>query len=500
MLWIDNVQFKPSGIVLLDPVDSGWLLSGPQIPNNPSLLSQSGVTVQGAAADGVTQVLLRIPANSGDSLTVNVLDENGQQESVQNEGGLFQLGGSPQSAQSTLNNVTVANTPNGPMAFVVYLPPSNFARGSQDYNSATRTVTFQVKSNSNPNYILTATANILRPPVVLVHGLWGEPGDWDRNGFTIPITGIVVSKADYYHPLLQGITATSPTYDPGILDLNNIPTSALGFSYNAGDAFNPGSVDRQIRQFISNFRHSNNVAAVTADVVAHSMGGDIVRTMALQPWFASNDTYGHGPIDKLITIGTPHLGTPLATDLLQDASKCVRQHLAKKRNASFITVTINGVPINGAVGDLQGNGFGMYLSPALQQLFDAGPLPFPMARVSATEDSSNLSGIDCSPDLFLNCLAGWLRDVLCRNDPLAGALTSTLWEPTVFGQRSDAIVPLISQLNNRTSTIVTLSGVIHSLGLAKLNFNPPTELDPTFGAVTTVVNLLNEMPNGPDFQ
>ena len=156
---------------------------------------------------------------------------------------------------------------------------------------------------------------------------------------------------DYYYPLLQGVTATSPTYDSGYLDVNNIPTSALGLSYNAP------LVDGQIRQGISDFRHINNAAAVTADVVAHSMGGDIVRTIALGSGFQNNETYGHGPIDKLITIGTPHLGSPLATDLLQDANKCVRQQLAKNGTPSFITVTTSaGPPINGGVGDLQGDG------------------------------------------------------------------------------------------------------------------------------------------------
>jgi hypothetical protein len=55
---------------------------------------------------------------------------------------------------------------------------------------------------------------------------------------------------------------------------------------------------------------------VQADVVAHSMGGDIARTMAGLSNFTSQSNYGLGPIHKLITIGTPHLGTPLATDLI----------------------------------------------------------------------------------------------------------------------------------------------------------------------------------------
>ncbi len=284
------------------------------------------------------------------------------------------------------------------------------------------------------------------------------------------------------------VTATNPTYTSN-LDLNNIPTSALGFNYTFG------VVDTQIRKFISDFRHSSNAAAVTADVVAHSMGGDVVRTMALEPWFASNDTYGHGPIDKLITIGTPHLGSPLAVDLLQDANQCVREQLSKDGHPSFLTVTTSAGPINGAVGDLQGDGFGGSLSAALQQLFDAGPLPFPMARVSAITSPSNLSGLDCSPP---NCLAWRLRNY-CAPDPLATSLTSTGWI-SVFGQYNDAVVPILSQLNGGTAQPNTLTGVIHSPGLETLDFSPPTELDGDGPVPATVLNLLNEPPNGSDFQ
>jgi triacylglycerol esterase/lipase EstA (alpha/beta hydrolase family) len=51
-----------------------------------------------------------------------------------------------------------------------------------------------------------------------------------------------------------------------------------------------------------------SVAAVQADVVAHSMGGDVARTMPTLATFTGQSTYGLGPVHKLITIGTPHRG------------------------------------------------------------------------------------------------------------------------------------------------------------------------------------------------
>lgn len=56
------------------------------------------------------------------------------------------------------------------------------------------------------------------------------------------------------------------------------------------------------------------MAVVQADVVAHSMGGDIARVMPTVTGFANQTNYGLGPVHKLITIGTPHQGSPLAGD------------------------------------------------------------------------------------------------------------------------------------------------------------------------------------------
>jgi hypothetical protein len=242
---------------------------------------------------------------------------------------------------------------------------------------------------------------------------------------------------------------------------------------------------------ISEFRDALNVAAVRADVVAHSMGGDISRTLFLSPDgdFFANDTFGAGPINKLITIGTPHLGTPLATQILQDSNKCVRDLLASHQNISFTTVTIGGKTINGAVGDLQGDGRGAGLSSALNN-FQSNQ-PFPTAYITGVMNTSNLTGIDCT----FFCAVNLIRHK-CSNDPLAKNLTSANW-PAVFGQDSDAVVPLTSQLNS--STGVKITGVIHSGGMKSLDFNGPTELEKDSTIPSQVISLLNEKSNGTDF-
>jgi hypothetical protein len=207
-------------------------------------------------------------------------------------------------------------------------------------------------------------------------------------------------------------------------------------------------------------------------------------------------TYGHGPINKLITIGTPHLGTPLATDLLQDTNTCVRERLAKNGNASFITVTMGAdPPVNGAVGDLDGYGVtGGRLSQALQLLSNAGPPPFAMARVSAAEDLNNLNGIGFPS-------WGWVLHKRCSPAPLAVDLTPSDW-PIVFGGvDSDAVVPVSSQQNGCEVNLLPLPGVVHSPGMVTgLGFHGPSELDSASGVPNLVLTLLNDSPGGTDFK
>ncbi len=453
---------------LIDPVPH--LLKGTSITSDTDLLATWEKTVKKVSADGVTQVIVRMPADYvGEQLTVSVVGQGSN--SVRDNGGLFPLGGSSSSPGSTLQ-VRAVRTTKGPMAFAIYLAPFNFAGDSQNFDGGSRTVSLQVQS---PTFSESMDVTVLRPPVAFVHGLWGSPGDWAV--FATVMQNVFIGLVNYDLPV-SGVTGVSPSYPrrPSVVSGN-----ALGFAYNAA------VVKSQIRSFIQIFKIVQNAAAVQADVVAHSMGGDIVRTMAvLDSNFLADDTYGSGPVHKLITIGTPHLGSPLAALLLDDSNACVRNALAIFGSPAFLNVTVNGGTVSGGVGDLQPD------SGAVDLLSDSHS-PFPYAMIGATENQSNLQGLDCS-----DCMAGYLRAVcgFWFNNPLATNLTSSQWESFVFfGQRSDAIVPLESQLNGKIR--VPYEGAIHTSALERLNFNGPDELSYSF--VAPVVDLLNEPSDGGDF-
>jgi hypothetical protein len=185
----------------------------------------------------------------------------------------------------------------------------------------------------------------------------------------------------------------------------------------------------------------------------------------------------------MITIGTPHWGSPLAPLLLDNNNECVRGVLATSGSPSFTSVTFkNGATTTGGVNDLQGDGFGGSLSPALQALQNPIPHPLPTALIQGLESQSQLDGLDSSS------VAAAIR-ILCFGDYLAAHLTSKGW-PEIFNQESDSIVPALSEVAGLTD-FTEVDGVIHSSSAELLGFGPPAELDAAGDIPAAVTNLLN---------
>jgi len=471
----------PPQVTLLDPVPT--LLSGPMVTTNVNVLATQGRVVEGASADAVTEMVLRIPANSvGEQFSITLINDQGVQSSSAPEDGALGPIGSSKFTLSQLT-VTAVNTSSGPMTFAIYGVPLDFPRPEgQDENSTERFISLQVKA-LDTGLMSSTSVTILRPPLVLIHGLWGSASSW--NGFTPLITDprFEILRADYSTVIGPQIKKYSPAYPSwAVSSLQQSPASALGFVYNTPNVYN------QITAFISQFKSGTNpdslpVAAVQADIVGHSMGGDMAGALAYVPGFYSNNTFALGLVHKVVTIAAPHWGSPLAVHLLDNNNECVRGILALSGSPSFASVTLmNGVTTNGAVFDLQGDGFGGSLSPVLKALGGKLAHPLPTALIQGLESQSQLDGLNTSP------VALGIR-ITCFGDYLANHLTSSGW-PKVFNQGSDSIVPALSEVAGLTN-FTLVNGVIHSASAELLGFGPPAELDAASGLPQTVTNLLN---------
>lgn len=472
---------------LLDPLPD--LRRDARITEDVELLGTKGRLVYGVAADGVARVVVRIPADSpGQQFTVRLLNDAeppSPSTSHHEDGELFDRAAQSNGVNSLVTNAV--STSAGPFAFVIYVAPADFPRpGGQDEAKAKRHVLLEIQAQGQAAYM--QPIEVIRPPVLLVHGLWSDSGSWDV--FSPLSTGVdtrfVTSRADFSEQV--AVSASVPSYSSE--KLARVRASSLGFSYNAR------TVDREAQQLVDAVRDGANpagfaVASIQADVVGHSMGGAIARTLTTLPDYLEPSTFGQGRIHKLLTIDTPHLGTPVATQLLSSQNGCLRDVLSARpevfgislfsiNNFAFSSAALaDGSVVSGAVGDLVHSP----LSPALQVLTSGATKSIPIAYVAGRYDQ--WSSLDSSLPLGR---AAQIR-FACRNSPLATVLTSSGW-PTVFGEDSDGLVGRGSQSNgNQAVAFHEVVNRVHSRGTQELGFAPPTVLFPGEVPVLVVQGL-----------
>jgi hypothetical protein len=480
--YIDNIDCTiDTAMNFVDPVPD--LISGTGVVSDPESLATMGTLVRAIAADGTARVVLTTQTQHvGDMVTFSVINDKGNRSnSTREDGGISGVQDSQGSQQSSIH-VAAVDSSQGPMAFAVYYPPADFSRGSQDDQLGSRDIQIEVDPQGPPSPEKRALT-ILRPPVVLVHDLWEDPTSWDDFAPLVNDTRYFIRRAAYNGVLGGRITASIPAFPNS--NLAHARESALGIGYSAPLLLS------QIAQYVNEFRTVENAAASQADVVVHGMGGVIARASVQLPDYAAPESYGQGSIDKLITVGTPHLGTPLATALLRNDSDCFRGILAAAGQFSFASATVDGASVAGGAGDLVGNGFGGALSPALARIQQSGGLTAPVALVAGSMDNGSTSSLS-DP----RSVATFIRTA-CSATPLASSLTAAGW-PGVLGQASDAFVPRTSQLAGRNGQ--EFSGLVHSEGMEELGFNPPGELDPQNPVVAAVISLLNASVRSNSFQ
>ena len=482
-------------VQFLDPVPDMLNSAGNDVTTSKETLATKGTPVTAIAADGAARVVLRIPANkANERLKITLADDFGRNDRPADEVGT--LISTLDGTSANPLEVEAVRTTQGPLAFATYRAPRDFSRSSArqyDDQAAFRFVSFQVESEDVQDFSSAPSLNIMRPPVVLVHGLWDSPSLW--GNFLLGDQRFQIALANYNIPLngqisLQG---TVPFYPLWILN-QKANANQLGFAYNAP------AVLTQIGDAIRDFRSYNQAAAAQADVVAHSMGGVVTRWAETLPEFNDKYSFAIGNIHKLITVGTPHFGSPFAAQLLQDS--CLQYELAKRGQIAFGASVVlgQGTPgsqiVSGAVYDLQGDadGTGGGLSPALNTLKNGSGHGVPAAQIAGQmTDEVNLASLTPLSSAFVEA-------VCLGASPLGSKLTRAGW-PTIFnGNASDAIVSVTSQLASQTAAGGNVfPNVVHASSLSKLGLTGPAEIDPQSGILPAVINLLNAPSSGDSF-
>lgn len=306
----------------------------------------------GVTADGASQLVLRLHASVPGTFKIALMPEGDA------------------SGEVTLlrDGETCATGGDEHVAFAVYYAPADFGKRTGEGAVEERVGRAEAR---DVNVIISFTAadgeghaheaeivKIVRPPVVLVHGLFDNALDaWLTPYDVLPAEGWgewMRAKLDFLSP--SGDFGTMP----GVLDAAGFETFLVDFSASNGRGGEPSSFDDNryvvwtdgtggflgaghatyknnetgevakaggIRDALAYYRDELNVAAARADVIGHSMGGVLARVYAADrlpedaaakdckfktpynPNYRRPDNFYRGDINRLITLNTPHNGS-----------------------------------------------------------------------------------------------------------------------------------------------------------------------------------------------
>jgi len=183
---------------------------------------------------------------------------------------------------------------------------------------------FQILLNGTVLY--EYRVRFITPPVVMVHGLWGEPSTFNAMDTYLK-----------QHYLSQD--ALPSQYSS--LPLENLLTARVNYHVinRAGADLKTNSPQLRITiDHLLNTLATHGIQCGKVDLVAHSMGGLVSRQ-----YLVENST---AQVRKLITINTPHSGSQAANYLLSDAV------FIKKFIAPILDVEMGPID-GGAVHDLK---------------------------------------------------------------------------------------------------------------------------------------------------
>lgn len=256
---------------------------------NPSMIDDDGgivndlanldmtKTVVGAATDGVTKLLL--VDDSKDPIIFSILGNgNGTLSSLSDQG-------------SQYNSLTISPNENGKI-IAIYTVPDGY--GEKNDLVAGRLITITTRNTRDASDTGSLKITLVTPPVVLIHGMWSSPQVWSEGGFDKAL-----EKAGFGNIALADYsTNSSNTFDP----------------QSQESSYGRNALLKSMEEGLATYRQKE-IAATQVDVVGHSLGGLIARSLSQQYYYTNPENFHKGYFHKLITLGTPHRGSPFGPRL-----------------------------------------------------------------------------------------------------------------------------------------------------------------------------------------
>ena len=303
----------------LDSCSGDYLVgdaSSVKITNSLDSLLKVNVTRSGVVADGVTRLLLRVYSASDVTFTLRRPGPNFDYVAADSKWGkLTLLDGTTQGDGTSIKVSPLGSSPDK-VAFAVYQSPLDIPEGSVETEFYLQ-VTVGAETRIQ-------RLTLHRPPVVMVHGVWSKSDVWLKSDDKDKRPGLepYLKRAGYSQRWLTRVDYSCKGCDKSDPNYGAVGSFDPAAS-NIQDQFNVVQLISSVREALAKVRQSN-IAVTQVDIVAHSMGGLIARSRAARETapgqYKRLVNYFKGDFHKLITIGTPHQGTPLADWLL--ARRC----------------------------------------------------------------------------------------------------------------------------------------------------------------------------------
>lgn len=302
----------------------------------------------------------------------------------------------------------------GIYAFALYTPPENFGNTTAARRMVELKASYQLPTASSPithEQVLT----LQKPPIAFVHGLWSGPETWG--------------------PPYQFHTAQYEVHFIDYAALSSRSFQELGTELKIG-----------IEEIVGDLRR-RKIAATRVNVVGHSMGGLVARQHFADDHgarFFRKNNFGKGDIYKLVTLGTPHFGSPVAW---------LAVTMRDQRYNPFLVVANDlGLDLHGGAIDA--------LCPGSRDLRGLGVTHIPTHTVRAWNFDARTNAL--SWDDFLMAMTKDLRKVF--TDPKTGIRGAKSFNPQAllvstlkyFGKAGVRVSMASLYASDRTDMLVTV--------------------------------------------
>ncbi len=237
-------------------------INSPNLSNDETVLANCGELARGVVADGASHLLMRTRSGLQGVACFEIIDAGG---------------GDP--GQITVPVKAAASVQGLFQASSYYRAPEAFeAETLRRPVEVEFTYTSTIGNGNTTRF--RATLDVVRPPVVLVHGLWSSGGSW----------------SSFWQRNTPDFTTEVGDYEP---------SNAQVFSNNAF----------RVQDFAAAAIESSRekgYATTRADLIGHSMGGLLGRLYAQSAANDRPDNLGQGDLRRVMSLATPHYGSSFA--------------------------------------------------------------------------------------------------------------------------------------------------------------------------------------------